>query len=96
VYGAEKAWAVLVVLRGRQTQTCRIQAIIAPVVVSGLGYEVIAKSRAQRVSIHHLILAVFHCSSESLTRVNYACEQMGIERLEPELPPEPISSTQLH
>ena len=79
VYGAEKASAVRVVLRGRQTQTCRMQAVIAPVVVSGLGYEVIAKSRTQRVFIHLLILAVFHCSSESLTGVNYACEQMGIE-----------------
>ena len=73
-----------------------MQAIITPVVVSGLGYEVIAKSRTQRFSIHHLILAVFHCFSESLTGVNYACEQMGTERLEPELPPEPISSTDVH
>ena len=79
MYGAEKARAVLVVLRGRQTQTCRMQAIIAPVVVSGLGYEVIAKSRTERISCHHFILAVFHCSSESLTGVNYVCEQMGIE-----------------
>ena len=77
VYGAEKAWAVRVVLRGRQTQTCRMQALIAPVVVSGLGYEVIAESRTQRVFIHPLILAVFHCSLESLTGVNYACEQMA-------------------
>ena len=79
MYGAEKARTVRVVLRGRQTQTCRMQPVIAPVVVSGLGYEVIAKSRTQRGSIHHLILAVFHYSSESLTGVNYACEQMGIE-----------------
>ena len=96
MYGAEKARAVLVVRLGRETQTCRSQAIIAPVGVSSLGYEVIAKSRAQRVSIRHLILDVFHRSSESLTEINYACEQMGIERLEPELPPEPISSTQVH
>jgi hypothetical protein len=73
-----------------------MQAMIAPVVVSGLGYEVIAESRTQRVFIHRLILAVFHCSSESLAGVNYACEQMGIEPLEPELPPEPISSVTVH
>ena len=79
MYGAEKARAVHGVLRGGKTQTGRMQPMIAPVVVSGLGYEVIAESRTQRVSSHHLILAVLHCSSESLTGVNYACEQMGIE-----------------
>ena len=79
MYGAEKASAVRVVLRGRQTQTCGMQPMIAPVVVSGLGYKVIADSRTRRVSIHVLILAVFHCSWGSLTGVNYACEQMGIE-----------------
>jgi hypothetical protein len=36
-----------------------MQAMIAPVVVSGLNYEVITESRTQLVFIHPLILFVF-------------------------------------
>jgi hypothetical protein len=37
-----------------------MQAMIAPVVVSGLNYEVVAESRKQLVFIHPLIFFVFH------------------------------------
>jgi hypothetical protein len=73
-----------------------MQPMIAPVVVSGLGHEVIAESRTQCVFIHALILAVFHGSSESLTGVNCACEQTGIKAPEPELPSESVLGAAVH